>query len=201
VRPRLRGVALLARCLRTNAYSLRGPKNRPFPLITPSRRPYATAWDSLAPSAIGGVRAYEVPTILATSDDTSSLGLRASGSVARSTPFRQIRKFGRAFLKWRLLVQPCYRRRADRVYTRFIRDGGRGLKYELAGRARQARRQAFILTGNAAGAHSTYATHHPGIYAVGDDRSGSTKRRASSVGEGSVVISEVWKFLHREICS
>lgn len=50
----------------------------------------------------------------------------------------------------------------------------------------------FIVTGTAAGADSPYATSHPGIFAVGDVRAGSVKRVASSVGEGSVVISQVW---------
>lgn len=44
-------------------------------------------------------------------------------------------------------------------------------------------------------APSTFATSHPGIYAVGDVRAGSVKRVASAVGEGSVVISEVWRYL------
>jgi thioredoxin reductase (NADPH) len=56
--------------------------------------------------------------------------------------------------------------------------------------------KGFILTGAAAGADSPYATSHPGIYAVGDVRSGSVKRVASAVGEGSVVISKVWEFLN-----
>jgi thioredoxin reductase (NADPH) len=47
----------------------------------------------------------------------------------------------------------------------------------------------------AAGAGSPYATSRPGIFAVGDVRSGSVKRVASSVGEGSVVISKVWEHL------
>ncbi len=42
---------------------------------------------------------------------------------------------------------------------------------------------------------SPYATSQPGIFAVGDVRSGSVKRVASAVGEGSVVISEVWRYL------
>ena len=42
---------------------------------------------------------------------------------------------------------------------------------------------------------SPYATERPGIFAVGDVRSGSTKRVASSVGEGSVVVSAVHAFL------
>ncbi|MCJ2010836.1 FAD-dependent oxidoreductase [Methylobacterium sp. J-092] len=50
----------------------------------------------------------------------------------------------------------------------------------------------FVLTGDTVGASSPYATSHPGIFAVGDVRAGSVKRVASSVGEGSVVISRVW---------
>jgi thioredoxin reductase (NADPH) len=53
--------------------------------------------------------------------------------------------------------------------------------------------KGFVLTGAAAGADSPYATSAAGIYAVGDVRSGSVKRVASSVGEGSVVISKVWE--------
>ncbi|GGB40711.1 thioredoxin reductase [Sphingomonas metalli] len=53
--------------------------------------------------------------------------------------------------------------------------------------------KGFVLTGEAAGAASPYATSRPGIYAVGDVRAGSVKRVASSVGEGSVVISKVWE--------
>jgi thioredoxin reductase (NADPH) len=51
----------------------------------------------------------------------------------------------------------------------------------------------FVLTGAAAGASSPFATSRAGIYAVGDVRAGSVKRVASSVGEGSVVISKVWE--------
>jgi thioredoxin reductase (NADPH) len=43
---------------------------------------------------------------------------------------------------------------------------------------------------------SPYATQIPGIFAVGDVRSGSVKRVASAVGEGSVVIHDVHRFLH-----
>jgi thioredoxin reductase (NADPH) len=52
--------------------------------------------------------------------------------------------------------------------------------------------KGFVVTGEAAGADSPYATSCPGIFAVGDVRAGSVKRVASSVGEGSVVISRVW---------
>jgi thioredoxin reductase (NADPH) len=57
--------------------------------------------------------------------------------------------------------------------------------------------KGFVKTGAAAGADSPYGTSHPGIFAVGDVRAGSVKRVASSVGEGSVVISRVWDFLDR----
>jgi thioredoxin reductase (NADPH) len=53
--------------------------------------------------------------------------------------------------------------------------------------------KGFVLTGEAVGGASPYATSLPGVYAVGDVRAGSTKRVASSVGEGSVVISKVWE--------
>jgi thioredoxin reductase (NADPH) len=40
-----------------------------------------------------------------------------------------------------------------------------------------------------------YETTLPGLFAVGDVRSGSLKRVASGVGEGSVVVSQVHEFL------
>ena len=43
---------------------------------------------------------------------------------------------------------------------------------------------------------SPYATTRQGIFAVGDVRSGSVKRVASGVGEGSVVIQAVHQFLN-----
>ena len=55
--------------------------------------------------------------------------------------------------------------------------------------------KGFVLTGESAGATSPYATSQPGIFAVGDVRAGSTKRVASSVGEGSVVIAKVWEYV------
>jgi thioredoxin reductase (NADPH) len=58
--------------------------------------------------------------------------------------------------------------------------------------------QGFVVTGTKAGAaaDSPYATSRPGIYAVGDVRSSSVKRVASGVGEGSVVVQAVHRFLH-----
>ena len=52
--------------------------------------------------------------------------------------------------------------------------------------------KGFVKTGAAVDGASSYATSCPGIFAVGDVRAGSIKRVASAVGEGSVVISDVW---------
>ena len=56
--------------------------------------------------------------------------------------------------------------------------------------------QGFVLTGVAAGSAGQYATSCPGIFAVGDVRAGSVKRVASAVGEGSLVVSEIWAHLN-----
>ena len=56
--------------------------------------------------------------------------------------------------------------------------------------------KGFILTGNEYGFEkSPYATSMPGIFAVGDVRAGSVKRVASAVGEGSVVISDIHRYI------
>ena len=59
--------------------------------------------------------------------------------------------------------------------------------------------KGFVKTGPAVEKASPFETSEPGIYAVGDVRAGSVKRVASAVGEGSVVISEVWNFVNREM--
>src|SRR5205085_13452 len=41
---------------------------------------------------------------------------------------------------------------------------------------------------------SPYQTDLPGVFAVGDVRSGSVKRVASAVGEGSVVVQAVHQY-------
>ena len=50
----------------------------------------------------------------------------------------------------------------------------------------------FVLTGQAAGAEGILETSAPGIFAVGDIRSGSIKRCATAVGEGAMVV----RFVH-----
>jgi len=58
-------------------------------------------------------------------------------------------------------------------------------------------KNGYVVTGSGAGsAASPFATSLPGVFAVGDVRAGSVKRVASSVGEGSVVISKVWEFVN-----
>lgn len=57
-------------------------------------------------------------------------------------------------------------------------------------------KKGFILTGGEDGFEGTpYATSVAGMYAVGDVRAASVKRVASAVGEGSVVISDVHRYL------
>lgn len=53
-----------------------------------------------------------------------------------------------------------------------------------------------MKTGEAADVKGDYETSQPGIFAVGDVRAGSVKRVASSVGEGSVVVSAIWSYLN-----
>jgi thioredoxin reductase (NADPH) len=53
----------------------------------------------------------------------------------------------------------------------------------------------FVLTGADAGANGLLETSVPGIYAAGDVRSGSTKRCATAVGEGAMVVRLVHEHL------
>ena len=58
--------------------------------------------------------------------------------------------------------------------------------------------RGFVLTGDAVSQQDSYATSCPGLFAVGDVRAASVKRVASSVGEGSVVVSQAWNFVNRD---
>ncbi len=56
--------------------------------------------------------------------------------------------------------------------------------------------RGFVLTGEACGVeapvpYNVFQTNLPGVFAVGDVRSGSVKRVASAVGEGSVVVQAI----------
>jgi thioredoxin reductase (NADPH) len=55
----------------------------------------------------------------------------------------------------------------------------------------------FILTGDAVGADRLLGTSVPGIFAAGDVRSGSTKRCATAVGEGSMAV----QFVHEHLAA
>jgi thioredoxin reductase (NADPH) len=56
----------------------------------------------------------------------------------------------------------------------------------------------FILTGGAAGGNWLLETSVPGIFAAGDVRSGSTKRCATAVGEGSMAVQFVHQHLAKD---
>ncbi len=52
--------------------------------------------------------------------------------------------------------------------------------------------KGFVCTGHRhLSMESSFATTQPGVFAVGDVRSGSVKRVASAAGEGSAVISAI----------
>ena len=57
--------------------------------------------------------------------------------------------------------------------------------------------RGFVKTGAQVGRETPYETATDGVFAVGDVRSGSVKRVASAVGEGSVVVSRIWSYLDR----
>ena len=50
----------------------------------------------------------------------------------------------------------------------------------------------FVVTG---GGEHMFETTAPGVFAIGDVRAGSVKRVASAVGEGSVVVQQVHRYL------
>lgn len=63
--------------------------------------------------------------------------------------------------------------------------------------------KGFVLTGSSPGdgvgrEAAPFETSLPGVYAVGDVRSGSVKRVASAVGEGSVVVQAIHRYLSGE---
>ena len=53
----------------------------------------------------------------------------------------------------------------------------------------------WALTGDAAGQRRILDTSVPGVFAVGDVRSGSVKRCATAVGEGAMVV----RFVHERM--
>jgi thioredoxin reductase (NADPH) len=55
--------------------------------------------------------------------------------------------------------------------------------------------KGFVRTGPPAGADNVLETSWPGVFAVGDVRSGSIKRVASAVGEGAMAV----RFIHEHL--
>lgn len=65
--------------------------------------------------------------------------------------------------------------------------------------------KGFVVTGAAgdgeapagsAGPRLALETSVPGVFAIGDVRSGSTKRVAAAVGEGAAVVAQLHSRLH-----
>jgi thioredoxin reductase (NADPH) len=66
----------------------------------------------------------------------------------------------------------------------------------LAGSGVMLDAKGFVLTGSEAGAgRRMLETGHPGVFAIGDVRSGSVKRVAASVGEGAQVVTALHAYL------
>jgi len=65
----------------------------------------------------------------------------------------------------------------------------------LAGSGITLDEKGFVLTGATAGMSRPLETSVPGIFAIGDVRSGSIKRVAASVGEGAQVVAALHAFL------
>jgi thioredoxin reductase (NADPH) len=68
---------------------------------------------------------------------------------------------------------------------------------EWLGDAVARHEDGFVLTGDAAGAANLLETSISGIFAAGDVRSGSTKRCAAAVGEGSMAV----QFVHEHLAA
>jgi thioredoxin reductase (NADPH) len=86
-----------------------------------------------------------------------------------------------------------------RLSTVFVMIGAEPNTRWLSGTVRLDTK-GFVLTGPAGGFDSSpYATSMQGIFAVGDVRSDSIKRVASAVGEGSVVVSYIHRYLASHI--
>ena len=71
---------------------------------------------------------------------------------------------------------------------------GADSKYGVAQGMCQLNGKGFVVTGKTK-AGNPFETEQPGLFAVGDVRADSVKRVASAVGEGSVVISWIHRYL------
>jgi thioredoxin reductase (NADPH) len=71
----------------------------------------------------------------------------------------------------------------------------------LAGSAVRLDGKGFVLTGSDIAAAHPLETSLPGVFAIGDVRSGSTKRVASAVGEGAQVVAALHTHLAAKTAS
>ena len=55
--------------------------------------------------------------------------------------------------------------------------------------------KGFVVTDGAAGGQRPLETSRPGVFAIGDVRSGSVKRVAAAVGEGAQVVAALFEYL------
>ena len=79
---------------------------------------------------------------------------------------------------------------------RFPRIGAKPNTDWLTGSGIALDAKGFVLTGAEAGGNRhLLETSCPGVFAIGDVRSGSVKRVAASVGEGAQVVAALHGFL------
>ena len=91
-------------------------------------------------------------------------------------------------LRWRLRSSGAEDRRPIRHLFLFI--GADPNTHWLSGSDVSLDAKGFVLTGAKAGVGRTaLETSRPGVFAIGDVRSGSVKRVAAAVGEGAQVVS------------
>ena len=106
-------------------------------------------------------------------------------------PFTEVRAVGGEagldWVEWETTGEPRHRQPAGALFAII---GAQPNSDWLAGCAALDER-GFVVTEGAG--DSPFATAVPGLFAVGDVRSGSVKRVASGVGEGSVVVQFVHK--------
>ena len=68
----------------------------------------------------------------------------------------------------------------------------------LAGSGVELEAKGFVATGGKVGALHSLETSLPGVFAIGDVRSGSVKRVAAAVGEGAQAVAAVHAYLSRD---
>ncbi len=135
-------------------------------------------------------------------EDHPAIVLRTRTEIvgARRRPERRARRCAR---------QSNRERRDARRRSR-VHDDRRGAEHALARRLHCARRQGIhqdrtgSLAGGSRGRRWTLPrppylleTSRPGVFAVGDVRSGNIKRVASAVGEGSIAVAFAHQVLHQ----